>query len=329
MRTRTLCLGGLLLVHLPAQEASEATKQAVYDWLASDLRDLELRGKATQAILEEGAPALRFFGQVLRGGVNEAALPAPLRGRRKAAASLLDDVALRYLQRESGRGVFYAGQYSPLEPLMPHVGEVYIGLLLDTPQWFPTDRRVLLVPVLRDLFVAPPERDTLARIKRVATDEEFESAALRQSLAHALAQWGDRSLVDERLAALRTWLESEKEDAKAGPHKALAEFHYDLREYPEAATHGQAWLRAAERAGGRIVPLDYYNVGCYLSLAGSVDAAFAELTRAVDLHADEHTDPSWRLERKLFEEDPELRALRKDPRFAALQARAFPGERKR
>lgn len=312
---------------LPAQDASAGTQQVVHDWLASDLKDVELRGKATQAILAEGAPALRWFGRLLQGGPAEQSLPEPLRGRTRALDSLLSDVALSFLKHESGRGVFYAGQYSPLEPLMPKVGEVYLGLMLDTPQWFPSDRRVLLVPALRDLFPGPPAQEQLDRLRQIANDEEFEPAPLRTALGHAFAQWGDRSFVEQQFAELQRQLEDEA--AAVGARKALAELHYELREYRQAAEHGVQWLRAGEQHGSRIVPLDYYNVTCYLSLAGRIDDAFAELKRAVDLHADEHTDPSWRIERKLFVEDPELRALRKDPRFAALQARAFPEPRKR
>jgi hypothetical protein len=319
----------LLAAGLPiaAQDPPESTIAAIHDWLAADAQQLELRGKAAAAILADGAPAIRYFGRLLRGGPNEELLPAPMRGRRQALESLLHEVALRWLQRDAERGVIHEGRYAPLEPLLPDIGTVYLRFVLDPPAWFPTDQRARVVPALRDLFREPPPGDALARLAGIAKDVDSEPADLRAALAPALAQWGDRSLVEPRIEELARTIASATGDAKLGATKALAELHYELREHREAAAHGVAWLRAAEAAGARILPVEYYNVACYLSLTGDADRAFAELERAVALHLDEKTDPSWRLARRLFDEDPELRALRRSDRFRALREKAFPAKR--
>jgi len=54
----------------------------------------------------------------------------------------------------------------------------------------------------------------------------------------------------------------------------------------------------------------HYNAGCFESLAGNADAAFAHLRRAKELDAEEAAP--------YFREDSDLDALRDDPRFEEL-----------
>lgn len=53
----------------------------------------------------------------------------------------------------------------------------------------------------------------------------------------------------------------------------------------------------------------HYNLACSLALTGDVDGAFAALTRAVELGYDDA---------EFLASDPDLAALRADPRFTAL-----------
>ena len=55
----------------------------------------------------------------------------------------------------------------------------------------------------------------------------------------------------------------------------------------------------------------HYNAGCFDSLAGDKDAAFAHLRRAKELDADGESAP-------YFREDTDLDSLRHDPRFQEL-----------
>ena len=55
----------------------------------------------------------------------------------------------------------------------------------------------------------------------------------------------------------------------------------------------------------------HYNAGCFDSLAGDKDAAFAHLRRAKELDADGESGPCFR-------EDTDLDPLRDDPRFEEL-----------
>jgi len=61
-------------------------------------------------------------------------------------------------------------------------------------------------------------------------------------------------------------------------------------------------------------PIPWYNLACSFAVLGMVEPAFAALQRAVDLgyHHVEH-----------LRRDPDLQALRRDPRFARL-IRAIP-----
>jgi hypothetical protein len=58
-------------------------------------------------------------------------------------------------------------------------------------------------------------------------------------------------------------------------------------------------------------------------LLGEQELGLQAIERCAGLLADPNLDVSWRLERKALETDPELAALRKDPRFAAAMAKAF------
>lgn len=58
-------------------------------------------------------------------------------------------------------------------------------------------------------------------------------------------------------------------------------------------------------------PLVFYNLACSYSMLQKLDPAFAALERAIQLG---YRDGKW------LNEDPDLANLRKDSRFAALQA---------
>jgi tetratricopeptide (TPR) repeat protein len=62
-------------------------------------------------------------------------------------------------------------------------------------------------------------------------------------------------------------------------------------------------------------PAAHYNLGCSLSLAGDLDAAFAALERALALGYRDFAHMA---------KDPDLAAVRADPRYRSLRA-AAPG----
>jgi hypothetical protein len=71
-------------------------------------------------------------------------------------------------------------------------------------------------------------------------------------------------------------------------------------------------------------PIAWYSSACVHNLAGKRDVAYAHLTKCLELLADPDLDASHRLKRELFEQDPEIAALREHEGFAELLDRAVP-----
>ncbi|HLU39025.1 MAG TPA: hypothetical protein VK081_06545 [Planctomycetota bacterium] len=304
-----------------AQEAGRDPARAALDaWLASDHSDPKLLEAAVAAVLDAGGPALAAVGERARR-----ARTAENRHEARGLDAVVTHVTIGFLQRAGKSGMIYRGQYDDLRALQPFVGELLLRLLLDTPDWFSqSDRHGLAFP-LRDVFSEPPADEVVKRVKAAATDEDFEPQAVRQNLAFLLAHWGDRSLIDARIAQVTRDAEDESIDAtrRAALRYELADIHYTLGEYEQAAQIHVDMLRRAETAGAELRPVYYYNAACCLARAGARQAALAELERAVELMRSGRVDPSHMLERKLFEADPDLDAVRGDPRFAELVRAAF------
>jgi hypothetical protein len=280
---------------------------------------------AVRAILDAQPPVLADLGQQLRDAqARDAGAPLDAdRGPYHALRHLVEQAALGFVKRAVDSEMFHAGQYDELRALQPHVGEFFFGLVIDPPDWFHDDQRPWIVAALRDVQPGKVDEARLQRLREIAEDEDSETERLREALVFALAQWGDRELVERRLAAARAGQSAgDVEDRHAALQREAA-IRYMLREYAAAAGAHQRYLRSAEAAGLRITPEDYYNAACCLALAGNADAAFAELDRCVDLMQTGRVDASLMLERKLFENDRDLAALRGTPRFAALVERTF------
>lgn len=316
----------LLLLALPAQgipsQEKLGMKEAVTTWLASDHGDDGLMAQASEAILDRGKKGLRYLA-ALHADSN----PEADRFRHRALQSLISSVSIDFLQREVDRGMVYAGQFDPLATLQPLVGELFLDLVLATPDWFPENLRSMVVPALRDLYPQGPDRASLRALQRIAEDDDFETQALRTVLTYALAQWGERDLIATQIARLR-------ENAGTGENEdqlvfilQLGRLHYELREYSLAAEFWTGYLRKMEALAITPVPFAYYNAACALCLSGKQEAAFGELERCAVLLRSPHIDSSAKIERRLFDQDPELRTIRSTRRFQKLVASIFTGKK--
>jgi len=150
---------------------------------------------------------------------------------------------------------------------------------------------------LRALLV---ETDPAARVNATVdawlVHRYVPSAIYTAQLAHA----GLADVVAERLLASR---------ADGAPQARLA-FQHALfvgGRFDESARVGEQIL-----AAGEAHPTVAYNVACARARTGHLDAALASLARAVDL--------GFR-DIELLEDDPDLAAVRSDPRFAMVRNR--------
>lgn len=318
-----LLLAGGAAAQPPAPEraVAEAVRQSVEAWLEQPVR-IETRAKAVEAILDDGRPALQFLGGLL-SEVEKVAPGSPEERRRQALESLTAALALDYIERVQKSEMFYAGQYDDLRVLQPHVGNLYLNLLVETPDWFAEQRRPLLIPALRDLYPTSPSEALLRQLRDIAEDEELESWNLRLGLFCALAQWGDRELIDRYLAELQQRASRVDAEDRLEIDRTLARTYHLLRDYEAAAREYGRLLRNAEAGEIVVRPEDYYNAACSSSLTGDLESALRELERCVALLCSGTVDSSLMLKRDLFERDPELANIRKTKRFRDLVSKAF------
>jgi len=316
----------LLFPSLPAQskptQEKPDMKRAVEAWLSSDHDREELMTTASQALLERGKKGIRYLAALVADSAQDED-----RFRREALEALVSSVSIGFLQKEASRGMVYAGQFEPLSELQPLVGDLFLELILDTPDWFPEDMRGLVVPALRDIYPTGPDQASIRAMRSIAEDEDHETEALRGALTYALAQWGERDLVEEQISRLREAAGEETDEDQLIFVEKLGRLHYELREYSIAAETWARFLRKMEAIEVIPTPLNYYNAACSLCLSGQPELAFAELEHCAELMRSPDLDSSARVERKLFEEDPELRTIRSTRRFQKLVASIFKGNR--
>lgn len=222
----------------------------------------------------------------------------------------------------------FAGQHDDLRLLQPYSGRFLIGLVLDPPGWFPSDRRAALLPALRDLFAEPPDEDTLDRLMVIAKNEDFEIDALREALAVALAQWGRPELVRKRIDELVELSGPRRTVDELYFVRALAKYHYEMRAYPAAATWWARYVEGKAAIEDHVSAIDEYDIACCNALADRSDEALSAIERCAALVAADKVDSSAAITASMFDTDPDLRSIRATERFAAARKLAFPKKKK-
>ncbi|MBX3462647.1 MAG: hypothetical protein KF830_05720 [Planctomycetes bacterium] len=299
-----------------AQEPAAPPWPQTERWLQSDQAARPALEAAVAELLLDPPAGCAWLGAQLRAEAGPE--------RRKGLTALVAHTTLEFVRRQRESGVRFVGQYLPLQPMQPQVGDFLFGLLLDTPDWFPHTHRVRLVPALRDLQPVSPGAPRLGRVLALAEDEEREPEPLRGALACLLWQWGLPELAQQRLDALRRQSTEGDAEDRLRVLLELAELQYELREYRAAAATHRGLQAMARNANLQLKPIDFYQAACAHALAGEVDRALDALDACAALQASPEVDSSRKLERSLFDGDPELAALRPHPRFAGIVARAFP-----
>lgn len=293
---------------------------AIRAWVESDLADRALLDAAVTAVLDAERDGIAAVAAALR------ATKPGARERRIALETLVSSVVVGALQRGVESGMRYAGQYDALRELQPFAGRQLLILVLDTPQWFPDDMRSLVVPALRDVFPKAPDPNAVRRMREMAADVERESQALREALSYALAGWGDRELVEARIAQLTKDAGDASDTDELWFVRELARVHYELRDYAAAAAEWRRYVKRLDALDVDPGAIHLYEAACATALSGAHDEALTLIERCAELVGDGRVDSTIEITRKMFESDPDLRSIRGTERFAAAQARAFPDE---
>ncbi|HLQ38639.1 MAG TPA: hypothetical protein VK348_12600 [Planctomycetota bacterium] len=320
--SRALAASAVLLATAVAQtRPAEDLRRVIDAWLDSDQVDEAQLDKTVASVLDAGRIGLRLLGDDVRAATD------PASKRTKGTLALAVHVSLEFLKRQTGSKMTFAGQYDPLRPLQPFAGKLFTRLLLDSPQWFPSTHRVQLVPALRDLFPEPPGDELIAGAVSLVENEDLEPKDLRRALACALHQWGRKQYVQPDLDRWQKQSSEGDPEDRALALRNLAELHYQLRDYRAAAATYMTLVALAESSGVPLWPTDYYAQACTLSLASEAERALAALEKCAELQASPSVDASVKLERSLWEQDPELALVRGTERFKKAFAKAFPATR--
>jgi hypothetical protein len=297
-------------------------KQAVEKWLVTDQTSEEMMAETVLTVLADPAVGLAWLGQQL-----PTIEKAPNAARSKGIRTLCVQVTLEFLRRTGKAGMVFVGQYNDLIALQPFASEFLFQLLLETPAWYPFTFRVRLVPALRDLQLRLPAVECVDGIVELI-DNEQESVGLRNSLAAMMAQWGRPEHANAVIKRLReVTMEGDGED-RVDATLVLADYYNLLRDYKNAARAHRTAQALAKGANVELRPIAWYSAACVHALHGDLERGLEALERCARMNASPDLDRSLRVERNLFENDPEIALLRKDKCFAVLLKLAFGDDQK-
>ena len=302
----------------PVGQKPQSCVELAEAWLASDQSNQDQQRSVAQAMVVAHAESFPWLCAALQKETDAAST------RHKGLRALLVDVVLGFVEAQRRSGVVYRGQYAPLSTLQPFAGELLFELLLRTPDWLADTRRVHLVPAIFDLQKTQPDPSLLLGVVDIVENVEIEPADLRNALASLLWQWGRKEFVEARAKLLRDQSGEGDAEDRVLAFRELGDLWYRVQEHKRAASAHAAMVALADSAKLELMPADWYWGACYNGLAGKIDAGFAALSRCADMHASDRVDPVRKLPLALWQLDPDLAALREDPRFAAILARAFP-----
>jgi len=297
-------------------------KQAAEKWLATDQTSEAMMAKTVFTVLDDPKVGLAWLGKQL-----PAIDKAPNTPRSKGLRTLCTQATLEFLRRTGKADMVFVGQYNDLLLVQPFASEFLFQLLLETPDWYPFTFRVRLVPAVRDLQLRLPAVERVDGIVQLIKNEQ-ESEGLRNALAAMMAQWGRPEHADAVIKRLRAaTMEGDGED-RVDATLVLADYYNLLRDYKNAARAHRTAQALAKGANVELRPIAWYSAACVHALHGNVERGLEALERCARMHASPDLDRSVRLERSLFEKDPEIALLREDKRFAVLLKLAFGDEKK-
>ncbi|MCU0862714.1 MAG: hypothetical protein MUC36_02885 [Planctomycetes bacterium] len=306
---------GAAMAQTPVDELAAAAER----WLASDQNDMALRDSTAAVLLREPRAGAAWLALQLPAAAGE-----PAAARSKGVHALATQFVLGHLRQQRATGMTFVGQYDALLPLQPFAGELVFQLLLDTPDWFPLTHRIQLVAPLRDLQLRPPAADRLDAVVQLVDNRAVEPEDLRRALAAALWQWGTRDQAQAIIAELQQATTDGDAEDRVQTTLVLADYWCLLREYKQSAATHRAAQALAKGSGVRLRPVAWYAAACVHALVGDKERALDALDTCAAMMASPDLDSSLRVQRSLFDTDPELASLRGEPRFAAIVAKAFP-----
>jgi len=235
---------------------------------------------------------------------------------------VLQQGLLRVIFERTQSGLTFSGQWADLAQYDPDAATLLLSIVKEA--GMPGQIREGALNAIADLHAKAllPE---LAKI----TEDIVNEDALIEGAGLAMAELGDRSWIDRRLAALNELVAAPATDVprRYAALKELARTYYRLGEHQKAI---ESYGGAASIIEGRLKTIDeeraallretlwltYYNAACSACKASLADNAFAYLEKAIAARPSQQS--ARELERNI-QEDGDLRALRADPRYDQLR----------
>ena len=239
--------------------------------------------------------------------------------------AIFERCLLTTFRKKMQSNAMYAGQYVDLASFQPEATQVLLRWAHDTPR----DAPILPIPdqfssaclrALRDIVPAEQATDAMRKaLREIAAKAEADNKnGLFVGAVCALHQYGDPSLFDKVKEGMAKRAASEDAQEKLRATNLLADLHYQLRDYPEAANHYKSLVALLDAAGQtQGLPTMLYNTACTLSLSKNLDESFQYLERALQ------ADKEKRFGRGMLDDDQDLNNLREDPRFAKILEQFF------
>ena len=222
---------------------------------------------------------------------------------------------MSFIQDQIDSGATYAGQYEGLAGGGEAVTALLQEWITDTPSEVFTQAafRTACMNALRDTVTEPS--DELRAALEVLAADEFEEDQIKRNAMYALAQFGQRDLVDKLVqSAMKSTSATDLNQQYQG-WSALSDIYHNLREYESAAKARKQMIRIFSAAGQPTPPGVYYNTACSLALSGNKDEAFELLQKAFEADS---ASGERQLGRRLVETDMDIASLREDERFGEL-----------
>jgi len=278
----------------------------------------------------------RLMATVVTGGAEEskAALARLAEDPQAGAAALqrLDErgkailarTVVTLMRRKMETNAFFAGQYAELRDFEPEAGALLLRWVKEPPRDAPSPAMfpVACVRALRDVVPAEQATEAIRGALRevIGKAQKARDQQLFLAAACALHQFGDPSVFDKVKTEVEKQAAAEDAAQKTEATNTLADLHYQLRKYDDAANYYKAAVDLVEKSGQQPQGLStmIYNTACSLALAKRNDEAFVYLEKALQLGA-----KGAGLSKVMIDADHDMDNLRTDERFAKLMAQFF------
>lgn len=216
----------------------------------------------------------------------------------------------------------YAGQYKDLIPVREKATPLLSEWIIESPDRVKDDGqfRAACINVLRDL-IEKDASEALAKSLLELAEDQFEDQGVRDYAMYALAQFGNRKLVDARIAAAMKQTSLPDLNQQYRGWNALCDIYYQLRSYESAVQAYRKTITLLENAPQPPAGIGsvYYNFACSLALAGQTEEALQNVEKALKA-AKTNGQP---LSRRMLDTDMDIVSLRKEERFAELIAEYY------